>query len=43
MRGKDSVRDVIAFPKGGDGGDKLVGSPARMRKEELRRYGLALR
>ena len=43
MRGKESVRDVIAFPKGGDGGDKLVGSPARMREEELERYGLRLR
>ncbi|KAL8786485.1 MAG: hypothetical protein Q9195_008190 [Heterodermia aff. obscurata] len=43
MRGKESVRDVIAFPKGGDGGDKLVGSPARMREEELRTYGLELK
>ena len=43
MRGKESVRDVIAFPKGGDGGDKLVGSPARMREEELKTYGLQLR
>ena len=43
MRGKESVRDVIAFPKGGDGGDKMVGSPARMREEELVRYGLTLR
>ena len=43
MRGKDSVRDVIAFPKGGDGGDKLMGSPAKMKEEELERYGLKLR
>ena len=43
MLGKESVRDVIAFPKGGDGSDKLVGSPAPMREEELRRYGLMLR
>ena len=43
MRGKDSVRDVIAFPKGGDGGDKMVGAPAKMREEELKRYGLKLR
>ena len=43
MRGKTSVRDVIAFPKGSDGGDKLMGSPARMREEELETYGLQLR
>ena len=43
MRGKESVRDVIAFPKGGDGSDKLMGSPARMREEELERYGLKLK
>ena len=43
MRGKESVRDVIAFPKGGDGGDRLVASPARMREEELETYGLQLR
>lgn len=43
MRGRESVRDVIAFPKGGDGGDRFVGSPGMMREEELRRYGLRFR
>ena len=42
MRGKESVRDVIAFPKGSDGGDKLVGSPAWMSLKELKTYGLRL-
>lgn len=43
MLGKDSVRDVIAFPKGSGGEDKFVGSPATIKDEELERYGLQLR
>ena len=42
MTGKESVRDVIAFPKGSGGEDKCVGSPAELRREELERYGLKL-
>ena len=30
MRGRESVRDVIAFPKSGRGEDQLVGSPNRV-------------
>ncbi|KAL8827261.1 MAG: hypothetical protein Q9191_003296 [Dirinaria sp. TL-2023a] len=40
MLGKESVRDVMAFPKGNGGEDKCVGSPAALRKGELERYGL---
>jgi len=42
MMGKESVRDVIAFPKGSGGEDKCVGSPASLRSNELERYGLKL-
>lgn len=42
MLGKESVRDVIAFPKGSGGEDKCVGSPAILRTEELKRYGLRI-
>lgn len=43
MLGKESVKDVIAFPKGSGGDDKCVGSPARLRPEELKRYGLQMK
>ena len=42
MMGKESVRDVIAFPKSSGGEDKCMGSPTNLRKEELERYGLKL-
>ncbi|KAK4547150.1 hypothetical protein LTR36_001371 [Oleoguttula mirabilis] len=43
MLGRESVRDVIAFPKGGKGEDMLVKSPTRMTEEQLQTYHLRLR
>jgi aspartyl-tRNA synthetase len=43
MRGKESVRDVIAFPKSGRGEDGLVRSPNRVTEEQLDTYHLRLR
>jgi aspartyl-tRNA synthetase len=43
LLGKESVKDVIAFPKTAAGEDKMVGSPARMTEEQLRTYHLAVR
>ena len=43
MLGKESVRDVIAFPKSGKGEDLLVKSPGTMSEEVLERYHLRLR
>ncbi|KAI9656175.1 MAG: hypothetical protein M1821_004837 [Bathelium mastoideum] len=43
MLGKESVRDVIAFPKTGKGEDPLVKSPSQMTAEQLRTYHLQIR
>ncbi|KAL5119497.1 aspartate--tRNA ligase msd1 [Pleosporales sp. CAS-2024a] len=43
MRGKESVRDVIAFPKSGRGEDGLVKSPNRVTDEQLDTYHLRLK
>lgn len=44
MLGKESVRDVIAFPKTGKGGDDaMVGAPVAMTEEALETYHLQLR
>lgn len=42
MLGRESVRDVIAFPKSGQGEDMLVKSPTKMTAEQLRTYHLRL-
>lgn len=43
MLGKESVRDVIAFPKTGRGEDAMVKSPSEMTSEALETYHLRLR
>ncbi|GAB7326323.1 hypothetical protein MBLNU13_g10294t1 [Cladosporium sp. NU13] len=43
MMGKESVRDVIAFPKSGKGEDMLVKSPTRMTEGQLETYHLRLK
>lgn len=40
MTGRQSVRDVIAFPKSADGEDKFVGSPSPLTHEQLATYHL---
>ena len=40
---KMTLRDVIAFPKGGKGEDAMVKSPAAISEEDLRSYHLKLR
>lgn len=43
MLGKETVRDVIAFPKSGKGDDPLTKSPGVMLQEVLETYHLRLR
>lgn len=43
MLGRESVRDVIAFPKSGKGEDLLVGSPGIMEEDVLKTYHLKIR
>ncbi|OCL11772.1 hypothetical protein AOQ84DRAFT_313318 [Glonium stellatum] len=43
MIGKESVRDVIAFPKSGKGEDLLVKAPNPLTREQLEMYHLQLK
>lgn len=43
MLGRETVRDVIAFPKSGKGDDPLTRSPGVMRQEDLEAYHLRIR
>jgi len=43
MMDKESVRDVIAFPKSGKGEDMLVKAPNAVTKEQLETYHLQLK
>ena len=40
IAGRDSIRDVIAFPKTASGGDPLTGAPAPVDARQLRELGL---
>jgi aspartyl-tRNA synthetase len=40
LAGRDSIRDVIAFPKTASGGDPLTGAPAPVDARQLRELGL---
>jgi aspartyl-tRNA synthetase len=42
IAGRDSIRDVIAFPKGASGTDPLTGAPAPVDPAQLRELGLRL-
>jgi len=40
---EDSIRDVIAFPKSGDGRDLMMNSPSAVDKEQLNDLGIQLK
>ena len=40
MAGRDSIRDVIAFPKTASGTDPLTGAPAPVDNDQLRELGV---
>jgi len=43
MAGRESIRDVIAFPKTASGADPLTGAPAPVDERQLRELGLRAR
>jgi aspartyl-tRNA synthetase len=43
LRGAESIREVIAFPKTASGADPLTGAPAPVTETQLRELGIALR
>nr|MBA2638192.1 aspartate--tRNA ligase [Solirubrobacterales bacterium] len=43
LAGRDSIRDVIAFPKTASGVDPLTGAPAPVDERQLRELGLRMR
>ena len=42
LAGRESIRDVIAFPKAASGVDPLTGAPAPVDERQLRELGLRL-
>ncbi len=42
LAGRDSIREVIAFPKAASGADPLTGAPAPVEEAQLREVGLRL-
>ena len=43
LGGRESIREVIAFPKTASGGDPLTGAPAPVDERQLRELGMQLR
>jgi aspartyl-tRNA synthetase len=43
MQGRESVKDVIAFPKSSKGDDLMIKSPSRLTMEQLERYHIQVR
>ncbi len=42
LQNEPNIREVIAFPKTGDGRDLMMGSPAEVSKEQLRELGIGI-
>ncbi len=42
LAGRESIRDVIAFPKTASGGDPLTGAPAAVDTQQLAELGVRL-
>jgi len=40
MLGEENIREVIAFPKTGDGRDLMMDAPSEITKEQLKELGL---
>jgi aspartyl-tRNA synthetase len=42
MAGKETLRDVTAFPKSQSGADPLTGAPSPVAEDQLRELGIAV-
>ncbi len=42
LRNEPNIREVIAFPKTGDGRDLMMDAPSDISKEQLKELGLSL-
>ena len=42
LAGKDSIRDVIAFPKTSSGADPMTGAPSEVTRRQLKEVSLSL-
>jgi aspartyl-tRNA synthetase len=42
LAGRESIRDVIAFPKAASGADPLTGAPAQVDERQLRELGIKM-
>ena len=42
LAGRDSIRDVMAFPKTASGADPLTGAPAPVDEQQLRDLGVVV-
>ena len=43
LAGEPNIREVIAFPKTGDGRDPMMGSPAEVDRKQLDELGLEIK
>jgi aspartyl-tRNA synthetase len=43
LMGKDSIRDVMAFPKTGDGRDLMMEAPSQVEEKQLKELGITIK
>ena len=43
LMGEPNIREVIAFPKTGDGRDLMMGAPSKVSKDQLKELGIEIR
>ena len=43
LQGEPNIREVIAFPKTGDGRDLMMGAPAEVEKSQLDELGIQIK
>ena len=43
LRDEPDIREIIAFPKSGDGKDLVIGAPSEVEKEQLDELGIKIK